>query len=481
MKSVQLEVVREQSYQVAVVGGGVAGASAAIAAARNGAKTVLIESGGILGGQATLGMVTPLDSRADLKGRSFGGIMKEVSEKTEELSRKYCTGGQDKGVFPIAAPHILKYVLLEKCEQAGVKILFHTSFVSAETSAQESADGDVKQIKSLIVLTKSGLERIYADAFIDASGDGELIAKSGTPYSLGAEKDCYEELCETGLNTIHESSEKCSDYSGSKLMQPVSIFFTLGGVDMQKAFWYNNRNFVIGDLGVTQEKLDNWQFYGSNGFEKNGDKFPLPQGRILVTRSPRADVAVVNMSRVVGIDGSDADELNDGELKAQKQVIAIVDFLKNFIEGFENCYLISSANTLGIRESRRLKGDYVLRGTDVIYARKFTYPVARGSYIIDIHDPTGKGKAIGGSIRGDYYEIPYGSLINRKTSNLLACGRCISSDHVAHSSTRIQGTCMLTGEAAGTAAALSVGSGVTPCDLDEKTLHDRLVENGVNV
>lgn len=473
MQNATIEIIKEREFDTAVIGGGVAGVSAAIASARNGAKTVLIESSGILGGQATLGLVTPLDARADLKGRSFGGIMKEISEKTEELSKKYCTGGETRGVWPIAAPQILKYVLLCECEKAGVTVFFHSSLIKAERSGDE--------IKSAVILTKSGAERIFAKVFIDGTGDGDLIAKSGTPYVIGAEKDCYEELCSAGLNTQHESEEKSTDYGGQKLMQPVSIFFTLGGVDMQKAFSYNNKNFVLGDLGVTEEKLKSWEFYGSCGFEKNGDKFPLPQGRILVTRSARADVAVVNMSRVTGIDGSDAEELNDGEIKAQKQVIAITDFLKTFIDGFENCYLIASGSTLGVRETRRLKGKVILRGTDAIFAKKFDYPIARGSYIIDIHDPTGKGKAIGGSIRGDYYEIPYGALVCDVTKNLIACGRCISADHVAHSTTRIQGTCMLTGEAAGTAAALSVKSGVSAADLEPKIVHERLIENGVRL
>ncbi len=478
-KKATIEIVRERTFDAAVIGGGVAGVSAAVAAARNGAKTVLIENGGVLGGQATLGMVTPLDSRTDLKGRSFGGIMKEVSDETEALSQKYCTGGETSGVAPIAAPHILKYVLLSKCEEAGVTVLFHTSLLAAET--QKTGGGNEKEIKSVLVLTKNGAERIFAKVFIDGTGDGDLIAKSGTPFVLGAEKDCYAELCETGLDSVHESDERTADYGGQKLMQPVSIFFTLGGVDMKKAFSYNNKNFVIGDLGVTEEKLKKWEFYGSCGFEKNGNKLPLPQGRILVTRSARSDTAVVNMSRVLRIDGSDADELNEGEIKAQKQVIAITDFLKNFIDGFEDCYLIASANTLGVRETRRLKGKTVLRGIDVIYAKKFDYPIARGSYIIDIHDPTGKSKAIGGAIKGDYYEIPYGALVCEETSNLIVCGRCISADHVAHSSTRIQGTCMLTGEAAGTAAAISVLSGVAAAKIEDKIVHERLVKNGVRL
>ena len=124
-------------------------------------------------------------------------------------------------------------------------------------------------------------------------------------------------------------------------------------------------------------------------------------------------------------------------------------------------------------------GEYVLSGKEAIACRRFPYPVARGSYIIDIHDPSGKARAIGGSIRGEFYDIPYGCLVSRTYSNLLACGRCISVDHIAHSSTRIQGTCILTGQAAGTAAALARKKQLHPGELPEQELHRQLVADGV--
>ena len=471
MKKVEVSVTREREYDVAVIGGGIAGVTAAIAAARNGTKTVLIEESGVLGGQATLGIVTPLDARKDLKGKPFGGILTEISEELISLGKQYGSGGDEAKIMPIASPHLLKYLLLKKCLESGVVVLFHSVFFGAEKQGNE--------ISSVLILTKNGVERIVAKTFIDASGDGALIEKSGAPFTLGCERESYAVLQEAGLNVLHESSEKSVDYSDKKAMQPVSIFFTLGGVDVEKAYTYNNKNFKIGDLEITKEKLAKWKFYGTCGFEENGDKMPLPQGRILVTHGTRKDVAVVNMSRVTGINGADADSLNEGEYKAQLQVIAIVDFLKTFVDGFENCYLIQSGNTLGIRETRRLKGETVLNGLNVINGNRTAYPVARGSYIIDIHDPSGRGKAIGGNIKGDFYDIPYGALITKNVPNLLAVGRCISADHVAHSSTRIQGTCMLTGQAAGVAAAISVVSGVQACDLSEKLVHERLLVEGV--
>lgn len=456
-------------FDVAVCGGGLAGCAAAIAASRLGKKVVLFETNGVLGGIATLGLVTPLDSRESRSKISFGGIVEEISNKTIEYSKKYCKDnlGEKGKTYDIAAPHILKYVLLKTCVEAGVDVRFHTELVSASTS------GDV--IKSVIVQTISGRIEIEASIFIDGSGDGKLIFESGAPFVLGSEDNVVSQLAEMGLN---ENVGVDKSYKGE--MQPVSIFFTMGGVDPEIAKKYNARSLEFGELGITRDKFEKWEFANTYGFEiTDNTKIPTPQGRILMTETPRVGVMAMNMSRVIDIDGSDANSLNEGEIKAQLQLIAIVDFLKTFVPGFENSYLIESGFTLGIRESRRLKGKYVLKGLDVYYTKKFKNAIGRGFYLIDIHDPRGKGGAIGGDIKGDYYEIPYGTLINEKVKNLLVCGRCVSADHMAHSATRIQGTCIVTGQAAGTAAALAIDRNISAFDLDEYALHLKLKENGL--
>ena len=449
MYTFKQEIDKCYDTDVVIVGGGVAGCAAAVSAARHGRKTMLVEQSGILGGQATLGLVTPLSSIRSRSGKAFGGLIDEICAEVRRLSGEYCVPDSSETGDRIAAPHILKYVLLKLCREAGVTVLFHTQLIGADT--------DEGRVERIIVAEKSRLAVIEAKAFIDASGDGDLIALAGDDYSLGSEPGVLESLTETGLDKVHYTGGR--EYSGyapsERVMQPVSIFFTMGGVDYEKAASFNNKNLKYGDLGLSFGEFSKLPYAGDCGFEQvEGDeKLPLPQGRILVSRGVRADVAVVNMSRVVGIDGSDADSLNEGELKAQKQVIELVDFLKRCVPGFEKAYYLESAATLGVRETRRLVGKYVLTGTDVINCRTFENAAARGSYIIDIHDPKGKAKAIGGEIHGDFYEIPEGSLESRKFANLLAAGRCISADHVAHSSTRIQGTCIMTGESAGRLAA----------------------------
>ena len=475
METVSLNVNRICECDVCVVGGGVGGVSAAVSAARYGANTILIESTGCLGGQATLGLVTPLDARKSRDGKHFGGLIDEIFNETKELSDKYCAADDASEGYAIS-PHVLKYVLIEKADNAGVSMHFHTSIISAKTSGNK--------ITAIYATDKSGIIKIKAKTFIDASGDAVLTALSGAENVVGSEHGVYDILMSNDLDKAHFSDTKHEAYSHDGMMQPVSIFILIGGLTddaREKAMALNNKVLKFGDLGISKEKFLAWKFAGTCGFELDGDKIPMPQGRILLSKTPRNDVVAVNMSRVIGIDGSDASSLNEGEVKAQKQVIAIVDFLKTFIPGFENAYYIQSGFTLGVRESRRMVGRYVLTGNDAINCRTFEHCVARGSYLIDIHDPSGKAKAIGGAIKGAFYDIPYECLVSKTYDNLLACGRCISSDHVAHASTRIQGTCIMTGQAVGTAAAIAAKKDIDASDIDVSYLREVLIADGVYI
>ena len=341
-------VGKTEQTDVVVIGGGVAGCAAALAAARNGAKTVLVESAGILGGQATLGLVTPLDARRTRSGIPFGGLLEEIAEKTVALTKTYCSCDSEGEVLEIASPHILKYVLLELLTQANVDIRFHTTLIGAGTEGS--------RITEVLLSSKSGLESVTAGSFIDASGDADLVYHSGAEYVLGSEPGVFDQLTQSGLNKAHFSERCYEEYACDGLMQPVSVFFLMGGVDVDRAAALNNQELKFGDLQITEEAFRAWKFAGSCGFEISSDAIPMPQGRILISRSTRPDIAVVNMSRVVGINGADAASLNEGEIKAQKQVIALVDFLKTFVPGFEKSYLLQSGSTLGVRETRRMVG-----------------------------------------------------------------------------------------------------------------------------
>lgn len=474
MDKITFDLSREISCDVLVAGGGVGGCAAALAAARGGAKTVLIENGGTLGGQAGIGLVTPLDAVSTRKNNiSFGGIIKELCADIAEAGEKYCFNDDpEKRHNSLYSPHITKYILLKKLVEAGVEVRFHTTLADVNT------EGSL--VTSAVVLDKSGFLKINADSFIDGTGDADMVVMSGADYVKGSEPGVFAALSENGMDKRHFSDEKYNSYEHNGVMQPVSIFFIMGNTNVSEAAKLNNKRLCFGDLGITREKFEKWKFAGTCGFElTDSDRIPMPQGRVLVSRGPREDFAVVNMSRVIGIDGSNAESLNDGEIKAQLQLIAIVDFLQTFIPGFENSYLVQSANTLGVRETRRLRGRYVLSGGEAICCESKPDAVARGSYMIDIHDPNGKAAAVGGGLKGDFYDIPYGCLLAKEFDNLLACGRCISADHIAHSSTRIQGTCIMTGQAAGTAAAMAKVKKITPAKVDVKDLRAKLLADGV--
>jgi hypothetical protein len=351
-----------------------------------------------------------------------------------------------------------------------VDIRFHTNLIGAH--------GKDDVITHVILSSKSGFGKIRADSFIDATGDADLTVLSGAAYVQGSEAGVFEQLNQTGLNKAHFSDREYSGYSHDGMMQPVSIFFVMGGVEYARAAALNNKKLTYEDLGIPREEFAKLPYAGTPGFEENGDLVPLPQGRVLVSRGVRQDMAVINMTRLVGINGADADSLNRGELLTQLQLMAVVDLLKRYIPGFEKAYLMDSGCTLGIRETRRLVGEYVLSASEVIHCTRFEDAIARGSYIIDIHDPKGKNAAIGGEIKGMVYEIPYRSLKAVKNKNLHACGRCISVDHIAHSSTRIQGTCILTGQAAGTAAALAAADDTDVTALDTARLCRALAAAG---
>lgn len=463
-----LPIIKES--EVVVAGGGLAGCAAAIASARCGAKTLLVESGGCLGGAATAGLVAPISSiKTKTSGEKFGGILWEIINEVVEKAEKYC----NSDCMPQSSLHLYKYVLIEKMVESGAEMLFH-AFI---TDVISNDDGSIKE---LIVSTKDGLKRIPGKVFIDTTGDGDVMGKSAAKTIIGSEPEVLGTISKngglSGDNNITDIAP--DDYVGK--LQPVSLMMQFGNVDVKKAQQYMNKKLTYADLGTTKEAFAKWKYANTLGFEiSEDDLIPMPQGRVWLVNAQRKDVATVNMSRVLGVNACDPLSYSDAEIKAGLQLIAIIDFLKNFVPGFENSYFMESSNTLGIRESRRLVGDYMLSGDEVVECVKFEDTIAHGSYIIDIHDPCGKRMAIGGKIEKEYYSIPYRSLITGRVPNLATAGRSISADHVATSSTRIQGTAMLTGQAAGTAAAMAVENNCSMNKIDVKKLQNKLIADGV--
>ncbi len=452
------------SADVVIAGGGLAGCAAAIAAARQGLDTCLIEASGVVGGAATNGLVAPISSLSgNITNVSFGGILQEFLDLNIAKAKEMCKSNYN----PITSLHTTKYVLLEMLYNAGVKVLFHTFIVDTELKND--------YLQAVLVATKAGIQKIEGKMFIDCTGDGDVAVRTNATMVYGNSDGELSSVVNAG-----NKDDIDGDYKGK--VQPCSVMFNMGGVNVSEGLKFMNITITYDMLGITKEDFLNWEYANTLGFEVDeSDVVPMPQGRVWLCPGIHKNEAVINMSRVIDVDPTDPISLADGEVKAGRQVFAIVSFLQHFIPGFENAYLIDSANSLGIRESRRLLGEYMLSGNDVIECVSFTDTIAHGSYIIDIHDPTGKRKALGGAIKGDYYSIPYRSLITKKCKNLAVAGRLISADHVAMSSTRIQGTCMLTGEACGTAAFFAKQKNNSFIDIDVNELQNQLTKNGVYI
>lgn len=443
----KLTLFIKENYQadICVAGGGVAGCSAALAAARKGKKVILCEKEGCLGGAAVLGCVAPLGSKETRDGRSFGGILEELVVKLEQWNRKYANADGNT----IINPHLLQLLLMKELQDAGVKLLFHVEFCQCQMCEEK--------IQKAFFLSGQGILAVEAEIFIDATGDGALFAAAGADYVTGSEENVFEQLFEANYNKIHyEKEESLTSYGEPGAVQPASAMFLMGGVDIAKGEKYCNRLLTYEDLGITKEEFMTLPYAGSSGFEKNENLIPLPQGRILFYLGTRKGEVVVNMSRVLQVDVEDTQAVSEAERVTQLQVLYLTDFLKRFVPGFENAYFMECSVSLGIRESRRLKGKKVLKGLDAIRCKTGREDIAYASYMIDIHDPYGKRKAIGGDLKGACFGVPYDCLVSGQLKNLLVCGRCISVDHIAHASTRIQGTCIQTGQAAGTAAAVCI-------------------------
>lgn len=415
-----------EEYDVVVVGGGSAGIAAAVAAGRNGARTLLVERYGCLGGTSTVGLVGPFMTSYDAKSRNpvVGGIYTEVVARMVKMG-----GAIDPATIPEGTAYssfifeghghvtpfrveALKMVADDLVAEAGVEVLLHTECV--EVLRRDDL------LKGLIIHRKQGMVAVPCKFIVDCTGDGDVAVLAGADFILGR---------------------------GDGMMQPASTFFKIGNVDDAKLeAWVKEHRRLHGDERlfecVIKEAL------------AQGD-FPIPRRWINIYREPRPGEYRVNVTRVLGVDGTKSEDLTRGEIEGRRQVLQVLAFMRKYCPGLENAYIVEMASSLGIRESRHIIGDYVLTGDDVLEGRRFADAIARFAYVVDIHDPSGAG-GLNQAIKGDYYEIPVRCLRVKGQTNLLVAGRCLSADHVAHSSLRVIPGCYITGEAAGTLAALAV-------------------------
>ena len=401
---------------VLVLGSGPAGFCAAYSAAKNGAKVILVEQGGDIGGISTSGLMSHWTGTcgSPLYYEIINRSVKKNDFKTERDT--------------VIDPEKLKTLYLEMLDEVGVRIFLYTFGLDA------ICDGD--KVLGATVVNKSGMTDIYAKVTIDATGDGDIAARAGAEFVLGREND--------------------------NKMQPATLMFKVAGVD------YSRAAFIPSFESTYQTEKGELQALAKQ-------HIPYPAGHILTYASTLPGVVTCNMTNAIDIDGTCAEDLTKATIICRRQMDDIVKYLREFVPGYENCFIISSASLIGVRETRHFKGKYTLTEQDILEAKVFDDYVVRDAHFnFDVHNITGSGLDETGvqkhftQNRG--YTIPYGCLLPETKEDLLLCGRNISGTHIAHSNFRAMPICAGIGEAAGTAAAIAVKNNCALTDIDAKEI-----------
>ncbi|MFN8377586.1 MAG: FAD-dependent oxidoreductase [Anaerolineae bacterium] len=414
---------------VVVVGSGSAGSTAAIASARTGADTLLVERYGFLGGTSTMvldsfyGFYTPASNAV----RVVDGIPWEIVERLYHydavIERPSSYGAGQAATYD---PTLLKVVWEQTALSSGARLRLHTLVLDVLKE-----DG---RITGLIVAGKTGLGIIRGKTFVDASGDADLVWRAGAPFEWAG--------------------------ADGQPAQSLTTTFRLGHVDLKTA------KAIKRDELVARMKAANLS-----------GEYRLPREEGSVHGTPYEGVVVTNMTRVAYVDGTDPVELTKAEVEGRKQAMEYTRFLRDQIPGYERAFLMNFSTQIGVRETRRLIGAYRLTREDVLGARRFDDAIAQCGAPIEDHHP-GSGTRWEYVPEGGTYDIPYRALLPVGVSNLVVAGRCLSADHDAHASVRSMGQCMAMGQAAGTAAAIGAKHGTALDTLSVNELQDVLRANG---
>ena len=404
-------------YDLITVGGGISGVAAAVAAARDGLSVLLVEKYGCLGGAMSMSLVYPF-MKYTMPGENGERRLLSDGIFTEMRKRWEAYGDSSFESF--------KLVFDDMVSEAGVDVLFHTSVYKA--------DCDGRKITRLYAASKSGVLELEADCFIDATGDGELIAMTGCDYQLGSESD--------------------------GLCQPMTTCFRVSGIDEE---------LFRKDVKLLQERYKEYQAQ---------NKISNPRENILLFYGLGDGVVHFNTTRVIKHNPVDPTEISRAEILARRQVGEMMHFFRENSAAFDHSALMSIATHIGVRESRKLKGVHILTADEIKNCVEFEDTIALGNYEIDIHNPSGTGTELYYFKDDEYYRIPYRSLLPKEYDNMLVAGRCLSATHEAHSAVRILPICACLGEAAGTAAALAKKTTGNVQTVDVEQLRQNLKEKG---
>ncbi len=441
---------------VLVVGGGIAGVMAALASGRSGARTLLVERFGSLGGTGTAAMMNLFY----VPYAASRGLVREL------FDRLIARGGAIPGEFVVYDPELYKVTALDMLAEARVDVLLHTlvSDVIMEGS----------RLRGIVIENKSGRAAITGRVTIDASGDADVAARAGAPYIKGRESDGK--------------------------MRPMTLIFRMGGVDVPRLVEYVRAHPEDFSPDPLQNMLDlGHHMIRIFGFFKlveaakaRGELWPDCYYFRVESVLPERGVLTVNATRIYGVDGTRAEDLSRAEIETRRQMLQLAAFARRDIPGFERSFILDSASTIGVRETRRIRGEYVMTEDDILAGRHYDDVVAVDANQQNPrqqggHPPDGKE---GGPqdvearelvARMFVYEIPYRALVPQDVEGLLVAGRCISVDHHADVYTRNQGSAMATGVGAGVAAALAVQTRTLPRHVDIHAVRDRLRALGVDL
>ena len=442
-------------WDVVVAGGGVSGCMAALAAARQGAKALIVEQYGFLGGTLTNAGVGPMMTFHAGKRQVVTGLPQELIERM--MQKGGCTGhiedttGYASSVTPFDA-ETLKWTLDEMMAEAQVEVLFHAALTGVEP------DGET--IRSLRVQTRSGAMQLEGKVFIDATGDAALSFLAGADVRQGRDED--------------------------GLCQPMTANLKVRGVDIERVkaeIRQKPHNFNVKDHSSMDRapRLSMAGFYEEFNAAKEAGEISTEREDVLLFETACPGEVIVNTTRVIRLNPVDAWDLSRAESEGRRQAHELIRFFRKRCAGFEKAELISTGVQIGVRESRRVMGDYVLTAEDLLTSEPFEDSVALGGYPIDIHNPTGAKTNTTHLKPGQFYYIPLRSLIVKGFQNLMVCGRCISATHEAGAAVRVTPIAMGMGQAAGVAAALSAKQGGIPRNLDYASVQKALEAMGASI
>lgn len=448
-------------FDVVVVGAGAAGVAAALASAKNGARTLLVESEGMVGGDAVTGL--PILGACNSCGEwVVGGVLRTLLDECRSLGGHIGPVCDWRTVWGVCVdPECFRLALTGTLAASGVELLLHTI-----ADGVEITDG---RIEAVSVVNRNGRRRIGTQQVIDTTGDANIARFAGAPVETGGERGA---------------------------LQPISLTFRMCNVDFATLLGFvraNPSEFLLAENPVfPDDPAECARRLADAGYpyaalSANGRTL----GRAIESTAMFACTAVfitptsvqkrevcLNTTRLAGVDAVDVVSLSSSLGALSEQVTTASDFLKGAVPGFEHACVSGIAPRIGIRETRRVVGEYLLTADDVIEGKKSQRGIAKGAHHVDIH---GEGTD---QVRipvkdGQSYDIPYECLIPKQVTDLLVAGRCLSSTREANGSARVMGTCMATGEAAGTAAALGVEREIANVrDVPVDALRDRLVSQG---